>query len=271
MQSRTDWRIRVCSRRAASDLTSSSACPSRLRLSRRISSSCFRLSSARAVWLARDSRGRRSTPAGSRTSGVATWSVPRTSSPTSGRMIWPRIRARATADWSHRGSVVELPITIGRPSADHHGEDVVALRADAPSARPRRPSCPRRGPRGSPPPRDRPGRSSPGRSRAGGRTAAPSRRSCDVLGIEPGREDPEEGVEQVADGLQVPRALGDPLLEVGVRPRQLLGHPGEGLAQDRRSRRCDRTSMRASRLPPATASAVAARCRIGRVCWRAIT
>ena len=54
----------------------------------------------------------------------------------------------------------------------------------------------------------------------------------DILGIKPGGEDPEERVEQVAHGFQVASAFGDTLLEIGVRTRELLGHPGERQPQN---------------------------------------
>ena len=94
-------------------------------------------------------------------------------------------------------------------------------------------------------------------------------RPVDVLGIEPGGEDPEEGVEQVARGFQVSRPLGDPLFQVGVGASQLLGHPGE-----RQSQGADLVAGRdvdpGLRLPRAIESAVAASLRIGRVYCRAI-
>ena len=54
----------------------------------------------------------------------------------------------------------------------------------------------------------------------------------DVLGIEPGSENLEERVEQVAHGFQIPGALDDSLLEIGVRACELLGHPGKRKPQN---------------------------------------
>ena len=56
-------------------------------------------------------------------------------------------------------------------------------------------------------------------------------RLVDVVRVQSRRRDPEERVEQVADGLQGAGPLGDPPLEGRLRAGQLVGHPVERQAQ----------------------------------------